>query len=236
MMRNPGHGRDRTAAAVVPGVALNSEPLLFFFDFVDPGSYLVHELLCREADRGDQRHSAIVYHPLELRPPPAALQDPDAPEWLSMTRILAETAHDLSLPFQQPGFIPWSRKAHELALHGQEMGARSGQGVPTLHHRLFRAHFEEGLDLGRVDVLVRLAEQEGLDRSEVHAVLGVDRFSPEVDDLRRQALEGGVRGVPTLVLGGSRLEGFPGVDALRRFLASAPPKAHREPPTHGNTN
>ncbi len=220
---------------MIPGVALSSEPLLFFFDFVDPGSYLVHELLRHEADQGDRRHSAIVYHPLELRPPPAPLQNPGAPEWMSMTRGLAETARELSLPFQQPGFIPWSRKAHELALHGREVMAPSGQGALPLYHRLFRAHFEEGRDLGRVDVLVKLAEQEGLDASEVHAVLGVDRFSPEVDDLRRHALERGVRGVPTLIRSGSRLEGFPGVAAVRRFLASVAPEAHRDPPSHGNT-
>lgn len=239
MRRNPGHGRGRTVAAVVPGVALSSDPLLFFFDFVDPGSYLVHEVLRGEAERNPGLLSPVVYHPLELRPPPAPLQDARSPAWTQMNQMLGEAARLLTIPFEPPTLIPWSRKAHELALHFLEAEGHSRNGISPLHHHLFRAHFEEGLDLGRVDVLVQLAERQGLDRGEVHAVLGVDRFGPDVDKFRRTALELGVRGVPTLVHGEVPLEGFPGIAALRRFLASVgretPQPPAQDPSADGET-
>ncbi|TVR64034.1 MAG: hypothetical protein EA422_07810 [Gemmatimonadales bacterium] len=219
-----------------PASALSSDRIFFYFDFVDPGSYLVHEIL-----RGALADTAgpaldVIYRPLELCPPPRPLQDPQSPRWQEMTEALMEVASTVHIPFRTPTLIPWTRKAHELALHAQERTGGDGAGATTLHHRLFRAHFQEGLDLGRVDVLVTLAQEAGLDRSEVHAVLGVDRFAPAVQETRSHALRQGVRGVPTLIGKDRRLEGFSGIEALRSFILTAgpgsTPTAPGMPPDH----
>ena len=49
-------------------------------------------------------------------------------------------------------------------------------------------------------------------------MLGVDRYRPEVEQLRWAARSAGIRGVPTFESGGARLEGFRAPSALRRFL------------------
>lgn len=206
-----------------PVSALSSDRILFYFDFVDPGSYLVHELIHGAAADASGPARDVIYRPLELCPPPQPMQNPRAPGWHRMTEALAEVAGTLDLPFRIPALVPWTRKAHELALHALERAGVDEKGATPLHHRLFRAHFEEGLDLGRVDVLVALAEGAGLDRSEVHAVLGVDRFGPGLEDARSRALHQGVRGVPTLIRGDRWLEGFPGIEALRSFIREADP-------------
>lgn len=191
----------------------------FVFDFVDPGSYLAWELLGRWL--GAEREHRVHPHPLELRPPPAPLIQAGDPKWQAMHETLARTARELGVEFSPPGFVPWTRKAHELALHAEEKG-RADATVS----QLFRTRFREGRDLGRVDLLLTVATEIGLDQAEARTVLGVDRFAPAVEDARAEALDAGIRGVPTLVEGSdegrtwgpTRVEGFRTVDDWRVFI------------------
>jgi predicted DsbA family dithiol-disulfide isomerase len=200
------------------------------FDYVDPGSYLTHVLLDRWMRA--REFSRIEWLPLEIRPPGKPLVDPRDPGWAGMTDTLHHEAVALEIPFTPPSFVPRTRKAMELALHAKEAGKGShdpASGSETafsaLHEALFRAHFMEGRDLGRVDVLVAIAEETGLDGPECRTVLGVDRFKPVVESVRAELLEGGIRGVPTLIDGEIRLEGFQGAGELKIFLNE--PGGHR---------
>jgi len=184
----------------------------FAFDYVDPGSYLIHVLLRRWREAGDPIPE-VEWIPLELRPFPEAPVIPGEPGWMAMTQAMEETAQGMGIPFRAPGMVPRTRKAHEAALHALEQGCHG-----EFHEALFRGQFVEGRDLGRVDVLVALAEEVGMDGPELRTVLGVDRFLPRVLELRSQALDTGIRGVPTLELENARLEGFTGVDHLRAFV------------------
>jgi predicted DsbA family dithiol-disulfide isomerase len=87
-----------------------------------------------------------------------------------------------------------------------------------VHAALFRAFLEEGQDIGRVDVLVGIAKEAGLDPVETKAVLDVDRRTAELDGLRGDAERLGVRGVPTLLIAGERIEGVLPTEALRALL------------------
>jgi predicted DsbA family dithiol-disulfide isomerase len=194
--------------------------ITFLFDFVDPGSYLVFELLRRHGlDEGSER---LRMRPLELVRPEDRMISPDDPGWREMSGFVGRIAEREGIPYQVGSRIPRTRKAHELALHGSE------KEVP-IHRALFRAHFESGLDLGRIDTLVALAEESGLDGAEVRTVLGVDRFAPAVRESRADAARLRVRGVPTLIIpdagadgGEARLEGFRSAAELQEFLEKAP--------------
>lgn len=186
-----------------------------FFDFVDPGSYLMDLRLERLA-AGLGRTVERV--PFELRPPPEPLLDAAAPGfvayWNDMARLLeAEGVHAV-----RPALVPWTRKAHELVLHASE------QGDPgPVRRALFRRFHEDGQDIGRVDVLLEVALAAGLDRTATKAVLDVDRHA---DGVRRARAEGearGVRGVPTLTVDEDRLEGIHDEEAIRAFLGPGAP-------------
>ncbi len=195
-----------------------TDEITFAFDFVDPGSYLVAELLHRWLPGGLEGGApAVRLLPLELKTPPDPLVSSSDEGWRAMHEALAEAARSMEIPFSPPAFVPWTRKAHELALHAEEK-ADEAQAVP-MHLRLFRARFAEGRDLGRVDVLVKVADEAGLDPAEVRTVLGVDRFDPAVRAARSEALELGIRGVPTLIHGLRRLEGFRTTEELETFLS-----------------
>ncbi len=186
--------------------------LVFYFDYVDPGSYLTHRQLGQILPSGIEP----VRHPFEVCPVPDELIDGSGPDWRAYGETVAGLAREVGVRMARPSFIPWSRKAHELLIHAAEQGSES-----QMHEELFSARFQEGADIGRVDVLVASAERVGLDPSESKAVLDVDKYRDRVVDLRREAEASGVRRVPTLRSGAMSLEGPASIGELRHFLGHA---------------
>ncbi len=171
---------------------------ILYFDFIDPVSHLVG----RMADRAGVA-AAIEWRGLELRPPPQPMIDPGAAEWRARQTIAVSHAGppEDGAP-SPPPIIPWTRKAHELSEFARERDC-----LHTVRRSLFRAHFVDHIDIGRIDLLLEIARGAGLDPSETRAVLDVDRYTATVLSHRRDALEEGVRDVPALVQPGERLEG-----------------------------
>ncbi len=186
--------------------------LVFYFDYVDPGSYLMHRQLWQLLPDGVEP----TVHPLEVRPVPQELIDGTDPEWHSYGETVEGLAREAEIRMTHPTFIPWSRKAHELRLHAAEQGLES-----RMHEEIFSARFQEGADIGRIDVLVAAAERVGLDVSESKAVLDIDKHRDRVVDLRREAEAAGVQRVPTLRSGDMSLEGPASIGEVRNFLKQA---------------
>jgi len=173
---------------------LEDQTTLGFFDYVDPGSYLMSRLLDR---------LEVDWRGFEVRVPPDSLIDPGAQDWQVYQNDVANLADALEVEMVAPRFIPWTRKAHELSAH-----ARDRHCYPEVRRALFRAHFVDGLDIGRIDLLVQIATDAGLDRSETKAALDVDRYTEAVLSDRAMGEEKDVAGVPTLIRGPERLEGL----------------------------
>jgi predicted DsbA family dithiol-disulfide isomerase len=150
--------------------------------------------------------------------PPEPLLDPRAEPFASRWERARDAAREDGLELARPRLVPWSRKAHELVLHARERGAGR-----ELHEAVFRAFHEERRDIGRVDVLVDLAVEAGLDLTETKAVLDVDRHAETLRRLRRIAERAGVPGVPTLLVERRTLQGIPDTGALRSALTPASP-------------
>ncbi|MDT8341365.1 MAG: DsbA family protein [Longimicrobiales bacterium] len=185
-----------------------------YLDYVDPGSYLMEVRVARVTG---EECVAVERIPWEVRAPPTRLIDPDDPAWRDHWERRADEARREGLELVRPTLVPWTRKAHELGLHAREKGC-----FDRIHIALLRAVHEQGRDVGRVDVLVELARECGLDASESKAVLDVDRHTEAVVALRVEAVALGVSGVPTLVRvgDGARLEGVHDTEVIRDFLAA----------------
>jgi len=185
-----------------------------YFDYVDPVSYLL-EVELREAENVLRRRVDRV--PFELRAPPAPMIDPDAPEWRRRweAALRIGVARGAS-PGNRPRLVPWTRKAHELVMFAREHDL--GYHAHTL---LFERVFERGVDIGRIDILVAMAVELGLDETETKATLDVDRFAPSVAEARQRAMADGVTAPPTLAFGGRILEGFRNTEEIVRFLDSS---------------
>lgn len=187
--------------------------LRLFFDYVDPRSWLLEREVARLAEEMDVPPLERV--PFELRAPPSALVDPDDPAWRARVDEAAALAASVGIELARPALVPWSRKAHELRLHADAKGVGD-----EIHGRIFRAFLEEGRDIGRVDVLVGLAAEVGLDVTETKAVLDVDRYADDVVTARGIGLALGILEPPALAVGDSLLRGFHKRERLRTFLCS----------------
>jgi predicted DsbA family dithiol-disulfide isomerase len=181
-----------------------------FYDYVDPGSFLMDlrvERVCRRLGWAFERI------PFEVRPPPEAPVDPDEPAWRAYWRVTADELTAEGCRIVAPPRVPWTRKAHELGFHARECAV-----FEEVHRALFEAFHTAGQDIGRVDVLLGVAAAVGQEATGTRAVLGVDRHAQAVTEARERAVGEGVRGVPTLQGGRELLEGVRNDEEIRAFL------------------
>jgi predicted DsbA family dithiol-disulfide isomerase len=183
----------------------------FYFDFVDPLSYLQEIELAGLAARG-----SIETIGFELAPPPTPLTSVDDERWrrrYAEARTLPAAAGVTIAP---PPLVPWTRKAHELHLLARESGRAA-----EVRRAIFEAYFGRGEDIGRVDRLVEVAAALGFDRTAVKAALDVDRYDGEVAEARRSAAEAGVVDTPSIAVPAGILRGFHNRGALGSLLPGA---------------
>lgn len=120
-------------------------------------------------------------------------------------------------------------KAHELLHFAKTQGRQL-----AMKERLLEAYFEQGKHVGRVDELVDLAAEVGLDRGETRHALESGEFAPDVEADFAQAAAYGIQGVPFFVVN-SRY-GISGaqdpavfVDVLQQAAADAVAPAAQDP-------
>ncbi|WP_417562460.1 DsbA family oxidoreductase [Microbacterium sp.] len=88
-------------------------------------------------------------------------------------------------------------KAHEL-LHFAKAEGRQHE----MEERLMAAYFTEGRHVGRIDDLVELAAEAGLDATAAREALESERHLPDVRADQAQAAAYGINGVPFFVIDG----------------------------------
>ncbi len=113
---------------------------------------------------------------------------------------------------EEPGlkFNPWPEArplpASSLpALKAAKAAQAQGQATfRCLHQLLFRAYFEENLDISRNDVLIELAHRAGLDLAEFGSALEAEATRHQVVEEHKEAIiRHSINGVPTVLFGGS---------------------------------
>ena len=95
-------------------------------------------------------------------------------------------------------FPPFNREAAKL--WSWRNFARTKGRFDEVHRSLFKAFFEDGRDLGKIEVLVEIANSVGFDREEVRAALGDGLYRARVLHDEQEALALGITGVPTAVV------------------------------------
>jgi predicted DsbA family dithiol-disulfide isomerase len=183
----------------------------FYFDFVDPLSYLQEVELSGLAAPG-----SIEAIGFELAPPPAPLTSLDDQRWQRRYAEARTLPAAGGVTLAPPPLVPWTRKAHELHLLARESGR-----ADEVRRAIFESYFGRGEDIGRVDRLVELAAGLGFDRTAVKAALDVDRYDAGVAEARRSAAEAGVVDTPSIAVSTGILRGFHNRAALGSLLPGA---------------
>jgi predicted DsbA family dithiol-disulfide isomerase len=164
-------------------------------DYVCPFCYLEEPVL----DQLAREQAGIVkirWHAFELRPDPVPTLDPLG-DYLKTTwaRSVYPMAAARGMALRLPPVQPRSRKAFEAVEHAREHGR-----FDAMHRALFRAFFEDGKDIGNLDVLVDIGVAVGLDAQPLRDALehGIHTRRVLDDEDTAQAL--GIRGVPMMVI------------------------------------
>jgi predicted DsbA family dithiol-disulfide isomerase len=112
----------------------------------------------------------------------------------------------MGVPISLP---PVSPQPHtHLAFEGFQYAREHGQGN-DYNHRVLKAFFVEGQDIGQIDVLTRLAGEVGLNEREFEQALRTRKYQEAHQRALRHAYqEAGVTGVPMFVIGGQVLTGL----------------------------
>src|ERR1700761_4107455 len=145
-------------------------------DYVCPFCYLQMDILDRfiEASRVP---IVVDWHAFELRPEPIALIEPDGEYitgiWLNAVYPLAA---ERNVKMKLPPVAPRSRLAFETAFFSRAAGR-----FDTVHRALFKGYFEDGRDIGNVDVLLDIADECGVDRTALAASLAGQRFKTAIE-------------------------------------------------------
>jgi predicted DsbA family dithiol-disulfide isomerase len=140
----------------------------------------------------------VVWEPFELHPeiPPAGIPMTDRMR-LSRARTterLRALAEEAGIAIRPISVIPNSR----LALEAAEFARDAGR-FDDFHRAVFAALFGDDQNIGDVRVLVRLAEESGIDAATLEQALHDRRYRQQVDERIVRLQEQGISGTPTFV-------------------------------------
>jgi predicted DsbA family dithiol-disulfide isomerase len=126
-------------------------------------------------------------------------------------------AEGISFALDKIKRVPNSANSHRLVRLAHSLG-RQNEAVELL----FSAFFEQGQDLGNVEVLIRLAEQIGIERHMAHAHLSGDSDLNAVYTENARMHRLGITGVPCFVFNeGRAIAGAQEPEILTRMMDMA---------------
>ncbi len=154
--------------------------------------------------------------PFELRPAPAPTLKPEG-DYLqtAWNRSVYPMARQLGVEIKMPTVSP--QPYTNLAFQGLEFAKDHGKS-DEYNDAVFRAFFQQGRDIGSVEVLADIARQAGLDPEEFRRALEQGTYRDRVQELLQTAERVIVRAVPTIIIGRSRMNGLYPADAIRKVI------------------
>ena len=120
--------------------------------------------------------------------------------------------------------LPYSRRTHTYNSRlAQELGkwADTQPSGEAIHDALYRAYFVDGVNVGDVEALLKVAAAVGQDVEVAREVLESRSFSDAVDEDWEKSRQYGVTGVPTFVAGCQGVVGAQPYEALEQLLQQA---------------
>jgi predicted DsbA family dithiol-disulfide isomerase len=195
----------------------NNVTLEVFTDFVCPWCYLSTPRVEKLRQKFNNVDVQWIYFPLHPETPAEGLLLKDL---FAGRNFDLEAAHARlkslmdaeGLVFNQRTYTYNSRLAQELA-----------KGFPqdNLRTSLYRAYFEEGKNIGDMEVLVGIAESCGIPSDDARRALRERTFKEAVDEDWAKARRYGVTGVPSFVAGRQKVTGAHPYEVLEGLVREA---------------
>jgi predicted DsbA family dithiol-disulfide isomerase len=192
-----------------------------FSDYICPFCYVGFETMRRlkhEFDillewRGFQIHPDW---PAEGIPAAQARETGDAASRVALWERISAMAEAVGFSIKPPAVLTNSR----AALAATEFARESGRDE-ALEERIYRAYFNDGVNIGDAQIVARLAGEAGLDAVEVADAIKSPKYEMRLKNNSLAAHQRGVSGVPTFFIGEYPLVGAQSLDAMRSILKRA---------------
>ena len=126
---------------------------------------------------------------------------------------ISSLGETVGLEMKSPELLANSRPALESAEFAQEQGK-----AEAFEERIFRAYFNENLNIGSQGLIAELGAEVGLDGEELKLALESKRYEKRLSDNTLDARERGVDGVPTFFVGDYPLVGAQSQQVMRQIL------------------
>jgi predicted DsbA family dithiol-disulfide isomerase len=148
--------------------------------------------------------------PIRMRNHRSRAGEPLGPlERMKVMNVIAETGVQVEPPEK------WVDS--DLALEGSEL-AREAEAFAAYHEGVFRAAFEQRLDIEQPDVLAEIAACAGMDRERFRAGLASRRMAARILEYKNEADRFSALGYPTFILGDFPLTGIQPIDTMRMLF------------------
>lgn len=143
---------------------------------------------------------AVDWVPFELHPeiPPEGRPRDDVLPAAYRTRVeegLKRLATQSGLTLKTHDRLINSRPALQAAEYARAQGR-----FAVMHHALFRAYWDEGLDVSDLSVLRTVAEQSGVDVAGMEAAVAQNLYGDYLDTRRQEAEDLMIDGIPAHVI------------------------------------
>ena len=203
-------------------------------DVVCPWCYLGKRRFELAVAARPQFEPRVTWRPFELNPD-LPIDGVDRASYLASRLGTAERVAEVHAELKRQGEasgiefrfdlierMPNTRRSHLLIAHAARAGRRGGADhglAAKVKDRIMRAYFEEGRDIGDVEILVSLGAEAGLAERECRSALILRSGQDGVIAAERHAAVLGITGVPTFIFDGLyTISGAQDVGSLTRVF------------------
>lgn len=186
-----------------------------YFDFVCPFCFLGEETLSKAIEGKDVN---IQWMPFELRPEPSPRIDPwrETEKLNAWNNFIEPVAKNLKIDMKLPKISP--HPYTNLAFEGYHYVNNMGKGEEYIR-RVFKGFFQEGLDIGKIEILANLSEEIGLNKEEFIKVLKNRKYKDNQEKVLKHAYEeANITAVPTMIIGDEVVHGNTSKENLEEII------------------
>ncbi len=160
-------------------------------------------------------HISVDWKAFELRPDPVPLLKPDDDYLTGIWRQhVYPLAAKMGFTMKRPPVQPRTRLAHAAAKWAADHGR-----FAAFNRALFKGFFQDGCDIGKLEIIKKLAEKAGLDPHDLESGKQLEFYVQKVVHDEEMARTSDVRAVPAYVSNGKVLAaGVQSVAQLHRLF------------------
>jgi predicted DsbA family dithiol-disulfide isomerase len=122
--------------------------------------------------------------------------------YAAIWRNILSLAEGIGLQMNPPRVLTNSSLALEATEYAKEQGKEE-----VFSRAVYQAYFQQGQNIGDLDVVLSLAEQAGLNPYEIQDHLRAGTYSTHIQAAQQEAHRLGVSGVPTFIVGPAQIVG-----------------------------